>query len=431
MTVLPLALRRAAAALSLLSFATAAGAVMALATQSVLARQLGPAEYGLFASSLATVSMVAPLAGFGLSQFRMRAYGAEGWGADRWIRPSFRLGVVTTVVALALVHAWAAFIAPTRDTQVVLMVLSPVVVGVAAVELVSSKLRLEERYGALAACQLLVPSGRLAIALLAVAGAAVSAIPVALGYGLVAVAVVGLLAPQLRAMLRGKMGLRGHGARPAELPVTGPVPGAYELWSQALPYGLAAALYPVFFQVSTVMLKYLGSDAEAGIFGISMAVMAAIYLIPTTIYQKYLISKLHRWASHDRPKFWLVYRRGIVSMLALGTVVGAGLALLGPLVVRPVFGPAYVGVIGILPVLALCPPIRFLSTALGSVLLTSTHMYYRVLMMGLAAGVTITLDVLLIPRYQALGAAYAIVGGEVALVVTTWLGARRYGSEFR
>ena len=79
-------LKRAAAALSLLSFATAFGAVLVLLTQSLLARQLGPATYGLFASSLATVSMIAPFAGFGLSQLRLRVYGAEGWAANRWIR---------------------------------------------------------------------------------------------------------------------------------------------------------------------------------------------------------------------------------------------------------------------------------------------------------------------------------------------------------
>ncbi|HEY1138602.1 MAG TPA: oligosaccharide flippase family protein [Lysobacter sp.] len=421
-------LKRAIAALSLLSVATAVGAVLVLLTQSLLARLLGPSIYGLFASSLATVSMIAPLAGFGLSQFRLRVYGAEGWSADRWIRPSMRLSLITGAVACAIVLVWAA-LAP-AETRNVLLLLLPVVPALLAVELVSCKLRLEERYRTLAGWQLLIPAGRLLVALLAVLLTMRHAVPVAVGYGLVAAAVALLAAPQVRAMLDGTMELHGHGPRPAQLaPLQ--VPTTAHLWSQAWPYGVAAALYPIFFQVSTVMLKYLGGDEHAGRFGISMAVMSAIYLIPTTIYQKFLLSKLHRWATHDRPRFWLVYRRGIVSMLGLGLAIGAVLWLVMPKIVPIAFGPAYLGVIPILTVLALCPPIRFLSTAIGSVLLTGTHMYYRVLMMGLAAAVTIVMDLLLIPSYREMGAAWAIVTGEAVLLVTTWIGARKFGAEFR
>jgi O-antigen/teichoic acid export membrane protein len=162
-----------------------------------------------------------------------------------------------------------------------------------------------------------------------------------------------------------------------------------------------------------------------------MAVMSAIYLIPTTIYQKFLLSKLHRWATHDRPRFWMVYRRGIMAMLALGLAIGGVLYFVMPKLVPIAFGSEYMGVVPILMVLALCPPIRFLSTAVGSVLLTGTHMYYRVLMMGLAAAATIALDFLLIPTHYEMGAAYAIVGGELVLMIATWIGARKFGSEFR
>jgi O-antigen/teichoic acid export membrane protein len=421
-------LKRAAAALSLLSFATALGAVLVLLTQSLLARQLGPATYGLFASSLATVSMIAPLAGFGLSQFRLRVYGAEGWAADRWIRPSVRLSLVTGAIACSAVIVWA-LLAPWRTASVLLLLL-PVVPALLSVELVSCKLRLEEHYRKLAVWQLMIPGGRLLVALAIVLVAMNDAVPVAAGYGLVALAVTVLAVPHFRAMLNGKIELHGHGARPLK-PSELPVPSASHLWSQAWPYGVAAALYPIFFQVSTVMLKYLGGDVHAGRFGISMAVMSAIYLIPTTIYQKFLLSKLHRWATHDRPRFWMVYHRGIVAMLALGLAVGGALFFVMPPLVPLAFGTEYMGVVPILMVLALCPPIRFLSTAVGSVLLTGTHMYYRVLMMGLAAATTVVLDLLLIPTHYELGAAYAIVGGELVLLTVTWIGARKFGAEFR
>ena len=51
--------------------------------------------------------------------------------------------------------------------------------------------------------------------------------------------------------------------------------------------------------------------------------------------------------------------------------------------------------------LAVCVPIRFLSVAMGSVLLTEDHMRYRVYAMGLAAaGGRSVCNLLLIPRFQ-------------------------------
>lgn len=424
-------LRRAAAALSLLSFASAFGAALVLVTQSLLARHMGPSSYGLFASSLATVSMIAPFAGFGLSQFRLRVYGVEGWAADRWIRPSLKFSLLTLTVAFAAVAVWAFAIAP-ADTRLVLLLLAPLILGAMGVDVVSSKLRLEERYRLLSLWQLMTPGGRMLVAILVVLFASAPATLVAAGYGLVGIAVAAFAAPHVRAMLRGEMALHGHGPRPAALAdAAAPAPNAWDVWRDAWAYGAAAALYPVFFQVSTVLLKYLGSDAQAGLFGISMAVMTAIYLIPSTIYHKFLLSKLHRWATHDRPRFWMVYRRGIVLMLLFGLAIGAMMWMVTPVLVPLIFGDAYIGVVRILMVLALCPPIRFLTTAVGSVLLSSTHMYYRVLMLALSAGVTIALDVVLIPRWGELGAAWAIVAGEIALLTMTWIGARRFGPEFR
>ena len=194
-------------------------------------------------------------------------------------------------------------------------------------------------------------------------------------------------------MCAGEIDLRGHGPRHRVASVAAQVPRVGELWSQAWAFGLFAVLYPVFFQVSTILLKYLGGDAQAGRWAIALAVMTAIYLIPATIYHKFLLSKLHRWAAHDQPKFWLVYRRGNVGMFLLGAHRGGiALVVVSPYAVPLLFGEAYRGVTAILMVLALCPPIRFLSTSMGAALLTDDHMRYRVYAMAWATLVAILLN---------------------------------------
>lgn len=422
--ILPMPLRPALSALSLLWLATAVGAVMVFAAQTLLARRFGPTEYGLFASSLATITLIAPLAGFGLSQFRLKVFGTEGWEGERWRRASERFIAISTTLALAGVAAWAEWGPPVdARTRQLLWLLLPVIVGLLAVEQIGSKLRLEERYGALAAWQLWMPLGRLLVAGYALAWSGMRVEMVALGYSVIAVLALLGAWPQWRAMARGRWTLRGHGAK-HETTQPMVLPGVRELCIQAWPYGMAAVLYPVFFQIGTVLLKYLAGDAAAGHFGIALAVMTAIYLFPATVYQKFLLSKLHRWAVHDRPRFRQAYRWGGMGMLACGIAGGVALAF-GAALAPKIFGAGYRTVVPLLQVLALCVPLRFLSTAVGSVLLTEGHMRYRVGAMALAALAAVLLNLALIPAFAEMGAAIATVIAEALLLGLMYRGARR------
>ena len=417
--------KRALKTISMLGAATAIGAVCVFLTQTLLARELGPDAYGLFASSLATVTMIAPLAGFGLTQFRLRVYGVEGWAAARWIKPSLRFTVGTTVTAMAIIVGWALVIAPHDGTRFAILVLSPVVLSILAIDLLSNLFRLEDRYARMASWQLAIPVSRMIVALALLLVPQLTGRFVALSYSAISIGLVAWALPDLRRMLRGQIDLRGHGAR-REVSAPAHPPRVRELWSQAWAYGLFAVLYPVFFQVSTILLKYLGSDAQAGRWAIALAIMTAIYLIPATIYGKFLLPKLHRWAAHDKPKFWLVYRRGNVGMFLLGIAVSISLVVVSPFAVPVLFGEAYRGVIAILMVLALCPPIRFLSTSMGSALLTDHHMRYRVYAMAWATVVAVLLNAALIPRFSEIGAAWATVTAEIVLLAGTWHGMRRF-----
>lgn len=429
MAYLPRGWHRVAGAISLLWLATALGAGMTFFTQALLARELGPAEYGLFTSSLAVVTMVAPLAGFGLAQFWLKVYGAEGWTADRWLRPSLRFLAVTTALTMLLIAGWAASGAP-ADAAATLIILLPVVLGVLAASLIGTKLRLEERHGALAAWQLATPGSRLLVAIALLLVPTLAGRFVASGYAVISLGVAALAAPQMRAMLRGEMVLHGHGPRPPLHAGIGQRPAdpprAWAVWSQAWAFGLSGVLYTVFFQISTVLVKYFDGNVQAGIFGIALAVMTAIYLIPATVFQKYLLSKQHRWAVHDPKKFWLVYRRGNGVMLLAGIALGALVALLAPWAVPLAFGEKYRAVVPVLLVLAWCVPIRFMSTSVGSALLNERHMRYRVFAMALCAVVVIVLNVLLIPSRHEIGAAMATVIGEGVLLLALYAGVRLF-----
>jgi Polysaccharide biosynthesis protein len=81
--------RQAAKAISLWWLGSLRGAGLAFLTQVILARRLGPSAFGVFASALATVTLLVPLAGFGMMHYSPEVVDEEGWGVMRGLPPLF------------------------------------------------------------------------------------------------------------------------------------------------------------------------------------------------------------------------------------------------------------------------------------------------------------------------------------------------------
>lgn len=424
--------RKAISNISLLWFGSLVGAGLAFITQVVLARELTPAGYGVFAAALATVTLLAPLAGFGVQGFWLKVFGAEGWGAVRWLTASFRFVILSTAVALLLLAGWAAWGPHEASFRWLLCWLLPVVVGYLFIELVSSKLQLEERYNALALWQLLAHLARLLLVLVFIfkATGQLSLDTVAAAYALVALSMMIVGFAQLQAMAQGIFSLKGHpkpsGAEsmvPAKALALVRVSGVAR---QAWPFGLDGIFYLVYFQSDVILLNYLAGYEAAGIYNVAFTVMIAVYLLPSVIYQKFLLPKFHRWAKHDSVRFLEVYRVGNGSMLLLGVLTTGVMLLLVPWIIPLLFGKAYQEAVGLLAILAFCTPVRFLATSVGATLVTQEHMRRKTGYMGIVAVVNVLLNLLLIPLYDAQGAAVATLLSEITLLALYLLAVRRH-----
>jgi O-antigen/teichoic acid export membrane protein len=107
-------------------------------------------------------------------------------------------------------------------------------------------------------------------------------------------------------------------------------------------------------------------------------------------------------------------------------VLGGLLMVVAPWLVPIIFGEQYRPVVKVLMVLAVCVPLRFLVTGVGSALLNERHMRYRVLAMGVSAAMVVLFNVLLIPAHHEMGAAVAAVAGEASLLLALYVGVRRF-----
>lgn len=399
------------------------GALCAFFAQIQLARELSPEVFGIFASTLAMVVLISPLAGFGIGGFWLKVFGQEGWQALRWIRPSIRFAILSTSLSLVSLYIWAYFGPHDVIVRNLIFIFSIHILGQLALELVSAKLQLEERYLVLAMWQFIPHFFRLSLILLLafIFNQWFQLYSLAWIFALVATVILIIGFFSLLQMQNGTFLLKGHVKQNnyLETKLT-----SYQLFLQTWPFGLAGVFHLIYFQSDLILIKYLVSDEAAGFYNIAFLIMTAVYLMPAVIYQKFLLPKIHRWANHNREQFHEVFRKGNWVMFLLGISATLLIWIFAPLLIQVLFGASYSPAINALNILAIAAPVRFVASSVGSVLTTQKHMQSKVGYMGITAAVNIALNFLLIPYYSIIGAAISTVISELFLLLLYIKGSR-------
>jgi len=395
-------------------------ALFAFLSQVVAARAFSPAEYGLFATAMSTAQLIAPLAGFGVAAFWLQVFGREGWTALRWLPVSFRFIRVSTSLAILTLSIWAVFGPHDVLTRYTLLMFASLILSNAVIELMAGKLQLEEKFGQLALWQVSQSLLRLFITLcVAMSLSGCGIIFLSAGYSIVALIIAIFGYAQLRGIMSGRFALRGHSIHASATEKNGLFNddiGIVKMFGEVWTFGLAGVFFLIYFQSGLVIIKYFEGDLAAGIYNIAFTIIAAIYILPTTVYQKYLLPKLHRWANSDPKLFFLFYRRGSIFMLGIGIALTLAVMPFVSILVPLVFGKKYLAAIPILQILLFAVPLRFMSTSVASALLSRRNMARKVKCMGIAATVNVAVSCILIPSFGIAGAAISTVVCEAILL---------------
>lgn len=392
---------------SLLWLASLGAAALALGTQVLLARTVAPADFGLYAASVAVATVLTPLAALGVPGLLPKLFGAEGAGAVRWLRVLVAATLPALMLGMVACASYAFFSRDTAAERIVGLALAPMVLSYAGAELAMARYQIERR-SALQSLWTVVPNlARFCVAL----GAWMlqwSITQVALAIGAVSL-LTGLLSLVLMAGPTWRLA-------PA---AAGPVvsgQSAVASWrhamSSSLPFGLSLFVFGVYSQGIVLLAEALGGAPLAGNYSLMLSILAAVYLAPSVLSQRFLLSRFHVWAVHDPARLLQVFRACCGALLALGGVAGIGIALLGPFAVQQAFGSRYADVGVLLVMCSLCVPARFVSAVLGTVLSTKDNIYHRLRAQVLVAAFALIFGAWAIDQWGLVGAALVAVGSE-------------------
>ena len=405
--------RRAAAdALRRLS-ATAVGMGGGVVLSILVARALGPEEMGSYALALMVVSAVQTLAGFGLARTTLKFTAAgHGTGAD-----DLPGGAAAALAATAPLLA-AVFGDPR------LLVLLPLGSGILLCGLLSgvleSALEGRSRFDFLARAALWLTPVHLVATLtaLAVGAGAPGVILAQVAFGAVNLAVLAVLArraglvawrpPPPDAVLRRRM-LRfaRHG------------------------YWLSLLTFVVHDRVEVLVLGALATPEAVSYYSVALgAAEAAMGLGPYIVASVFFPILVAAWTGGDPRLANARYAQCLRYLALLAAPLALGGVAVAPAGVAVLFGPDYAPAVPVLRLTLLSATAIALAQGPMSVLMAVERQDWLLRVRGALAVANLGLDVVLVPRFSALGAAGANLAVAVAevllLAVVAWrlVGAR-------
>ncbi len=365
----------------------------------VVARALGPAGYGLLGYASGLMGLLLPLAGLGTQDLAVRDLVAAGIPPGRVLGTTFALQAVGSLLAFALAWAASSLLNDAAATQRVTIIVSlsmlatPLnVPGYWFAARLRAKYAVWARDGALLACTLL----RVALAL--------SGAPVAV-FAWLAVAQAFLAGVALFVLARGRM----PGLRAWEVSL----PEASRLLREGWPLlasGLAVALY---MKIDLVMLGHLAGADAVGQYTAAVRLSELWHVAPMAISVSVFPALVRARDDGALGQGLAPFMQALYDLMAvLGFVVAVPLSLLAKSATWAVYGAGYAESGPILAAHIWSLVFVCLGLARGRWLVAShrTHLLLYTSLLG--AGANVGLNLLLIPRYGAQGAAWAAVASQ-------------------
>ena len=400
------------------------GAGFVFLTQLVLARSLPLAELGMLVGVISLTTLLVPLADFGISALWLKLFGQGQETGMRWVWPGFHAVWISSLcmMSLLLIIGYISWDAPaTRELLWWALLILPME---ALVILAGSRLQLEGRFLQLSVWRALPKAARLLVVLVAwLYGWGVEA--VIQGYFLTSAAILIMAVWHLRPLLQGNINLE-QSKTPVRSVSTEGVPTIGATYKAALPFAMGNFFSLIYLQSDLFMLSALGNAEAAALYSVGFTLISLTYLLPTAVFNQYLLPRYHHWAAHEPNRMLAAYRLGNASMLLIGLLAMLGVIVLAPFFLVWIFGHKFAAAALVTQILAVTIPLRYLASSVGNCLSTNDNMRYKMRYQMFVALVNVALNLLLIPRYGMYGAAVATVVSEALLCLVYLYGVRKY-----
>lgn len=360
----------------------------------LVARYLGPTQYGVLAYAISLVALFAVAGHAGLSGLVVRELVKHPDSKQEIMGTSFGLKGLGYLLGLMLVLAFTLATANYQKDEFWLLIILSLTLLFQPFNVIEFwfQSRLESKYAAIAKTTSLILASLLKVAFV-MAGSHLILFALANAAQALATAIALILLYKFKSKL-------------SPLTWTYSTIRARELLSQGWLVFLGSIFAIIYLKIDQVMLKWLVGAEEVGIYAVAASLSEAWYFVPTAIVASFF-PKLIQLREKDGAQYnhRLQQLIDLLFMLALGVAIAISL-ISKPLVVT-MFGAAYEGAAQILVIHIWAALFIFMRAAFSKWILIENVLIFSLITQGIGAITNILLNLWFIPLHGGVGAAYA------------------------
>lgn len=187
----------------------------------------------------------------------------------------------------------------------------------------------------------------------------------------------------------------------------------------AIPFALAGIFVKVYSYIDTVLLQELKGDLEVGWYSVPYKITYAFQFFPMALSAAIYPALSNTWVA-DRARARWIFDRALLYAILLALPIAFGIAALAPEIILNVYGADFQNSILPLQISIFGLVFIFLYFPVGALLNATGRQTVNTAFMGITMAANIVLNLLLIPRFGAVGASIAAVSTNAFLWLTTF-----------
>lgn len=371
------------------------GVLIAFFVMTLVARHLGPDTFGSYAYMFSLSALLLPLAQFGLNAIVMREIGRDTEQSGTLLGSAIAIQTGGGLAAYGLAILFVTVFGGPSEVTVALMLIAGIQLLAAPSEVLNAWFHAKERMVWIVVPRTLVALGLAAVALYLVLNDAPFERFVTLRgaesvlFALAALVFFGWVTKAL------------HTFRVSWAMVK-------TLLRDGWPLALSAVAVIIYMRIDQVMLGQLSSETELGLYSIAVRVADVALIVPVALNTS-IFASIVRAQERGPDALTRLSQYAYDAMIIAALCTMAAVALASYVLFVPIFGQAYAAALPMVFILLLGLPWVALGQARGTVLVSKGWLWSSTLTTSIGAVANIGLNLLLIPKFGGIGAAWATV----------------------
>lgn len=183
----------------------------------------------------------------------------------------------------------------------------------------------------------------------------------------------------------------------------------------ATPFAITGLFALINFRIDQVMLSFLTNDLTVGLYSAAYKIIDILSILPSL-----LLASLYPVFSvlyyKNKPLFHKIFNLSLRYSITLAFPIVVGIHLLSNNIIMLAYGDAYIDSVPVLKILIFISLISFINTPLFVVLNAIGKQKITMINAGFTALVNIIMNIILIPKYGIMGAAFSTIISELTFL---------------